>query len=137
MDTMLVEQIVIANQLGELRRMTEWLHDSGNVMCIANDILFKLDLCANEAVSNIITHAYDDKKHHDIILEMHKTAEGTNLVIRDDGFPFNPLKMPEHELPQGLAEAQIGGLGVHLIRRMASRCHYRRENGFNILSLGV
>ena len=137
MNAMLEEQIVIANQMGELRRMTEWLHDSLLAMEVAKDSVFKLDLCANEAVANIITYAYNDKGHHDIILEMRKTADGTSLVICDDGMPFNPLNTPEHQSPRGLPEARIGGLGIHLIRQMASRCNYQRVKGFNILSLEV
>jgi len=137
MNTMLVEQIVIANRLDELRRMTAWLHGSAKAMGVGKDTLFKLDLCANEAVANIVSHAYSDDHRHDIILELHQDAENTSLVIRDDGVPFNPLDMPEHEVPRGLAEAGIGGLGVHLIRKLATRCRYQRVNGLNVLSLEV
>jgi len=135
--TMHSERLVIANDLHELRRMTQWLHDSGQALGVAEDALFKLDLCANEAVANIISYAFDDDRRHDISLEMNKTAAGASLVIRDDGRYFNLLDAPAHEAPATLADARIGGLGIHLIKRISSHCSFQRSNGFNELSLEV
>lgn len=137
MATMQGEQLVIANQLHELRRMTQWLHDSGQALGIAEDALFRLDVCANEAVTNIIDYAFVDNRRHNICIEMNKTPAGAILVIRDDGVNFNPLDMPEHQTPATLAEAAIGGLGIRLIKRMTSRCSFKRANGLNVLTLEV
>jgi len=132
---MLGDRIVITNRIEELRRMSQWLRDSANEADIGTDLLQKLDVCANEAVANIIFYAYDDEKSHDITLELAKTASGAALVIRDDGRPFNPVEAPEHTTPTGLEDAQIGGLGVHLMRRMLSRLDYQRADGINVLYL--
>jgi anti-sigma regulatory factor (Ser/Thr protein kinase) len=137
MSAMLGERIVIANQLSELRRMTQWLHESAAASGVADSAIFLLDFCANEAVVNIISYAYGDKLCHDITLQLHKTGAGARLEIRDDGKPFNPLDAPEHEPPRALDDATIGGLGIHLIRRLLPRCQYRRAGGVNVLSLEV
>ncbi|MCX7140704.1 MAG: ATP-binding protein [Proteobacteria bacterium] len=128
-------RFVMGNDLAELRRMTQWVQESAGAAGIAPEVVRILDHCANEAVVNIISYAYEDAKRHDIVLELNKTAHGAGLVIRDDGKPFNMLEAPEHRPAENLAGAQIGGLGIHLIRRMAARCDYRREGGFNVLSL--
>jgi serine/threonine-protein kinase RsbW len=60
---------------------------------------------------------------------------GARIVIRDDGKPFNPLEMPVHERCGCLADAKVGGLGIHLIRCLMARCDYRREGGINVLTL--
>jgi anti-sigma regulatory factor (Ser/Thr protein kinase) len=128
-------RFVMGNNVAELRRMTQWLRESAGAAGIAPDVVRILDQCANEAVVNIISYAYEDAERHDISLELIKTAHGASLVIRDDGKPFNMLDAPERRAAAGLADAQIGGLGIHLIRRMTARCDYRREGGFNVLSL--
>jgi anti-sigma regulatory factor (Ser/Thr protein kinase) len=128
-------RFVMGNDVAELRRMTQWLQESAAAAGIARDLARLLDQCANEAVVNIISYAYEDEKHHDITLELSKSANGACLEIRDDGKPFNMLEVPEREPVASLADAQIGGLGIHLIRRMTARCDYRREGGFNVLSL--
>lgn len=131
----LSNRFVMSNDMAELRRMTQWLQGSSKAAGIAPDIVRLLDQCANEAVVNIISYAYEDAKRHDIALELNKTALGACLVIRDDGRPFNMLEAPEREQAASLADAQVGGLGIHLIRRLMSRCDYRREGGNNVLFL--
>ena len=131
----LANRLVISNQVSELRRMTEWLWANGTAADIPQDLLFKLDVCANEAVINIISYAYDDSRQHDITLELNKTAAGACLVIQDDGKAFNMLEVPERKHAKSLADAEIGGLGIHLIRRLMPRCDYQREGTFNVLSL--
>ncbi len=132
---LLGNRLVIGNDAAELRRMSQWLRDSAAAADIAPDLVFALDHCANEAVINIIDYAYDDAARHDITLELNRTAEGACMVIRDDGKPFNLLQAPEHENCGCIADAKIGGLGIHLIRCLMARCEYRREDGENVLTL--
>jgi anti-sigma regulatory factor (Ser/Thr protein kinase) len=132
---MLGDRIVIVNEVTELRRMTQWLWTAAAGAGIAERLVHILDVCANEAVANIISYAYDDAVRHEIALDLSKTASGARLVIRDDGRAFDVSKAPAPATPASLDDARIGGLGIHLIRRMTSRCDYRRENGFNVLLL--
>jgi len=129
------DRLIIRNEITELRRMSEWLVGSGQASGLSQDVISRLEVCANEAVTNIISHAYDDAARHDIALELNKTATGACLTIRDDGKPFNMLEAPEHRQPASLADAKIGGLGLPLMRGLMSDCRYRRENGFNVLCL--
>jgi anti-sigma regulatory factor (Ser/Thr protein kinase) len=133
--TMLGDRIVIGNDISELRRMSEWLRTIVAETDLPGELLYRLDVIANEAVTNIISYAYDDAARHDITLELTKSAGGATLVIRDDGKPFNVLDVPARQPPKGLDDAAIGGIGIHLIRRLTSRCDYRREGRFNVLSL--
>jgi len=132
---MLAERIVIGNDLGELRRMSQWIRDIANAVNLPNDMAFALDYCANEAVTNIISYAYEDSERHDIELELTAAGQGARLVIRDDGKPFNAPQAPEYIAPSSLADAHIGGLGIHLMRKLMAHCDYRREGNFNVLSL--
>ena len=129
------DRLTISNEMAELRRMSEWLGSSGQACGMQKEVLSRLEVCANEAVTNIIRYAYEDPKGHSITLELDKTATGARLVIRDDGKPFNMLETPEPRQPASLADARIGGLGIPLIRRLMSQCAYRRENGLNVLCL--
>lgn len=133
--TVASDRLVIANDVAELRRMTDWLCNAAAAMTASREVIDMLDFCANEAVSNIINYAYDDNAHHDITLDLHRTTEGVRLSIEDDGRPFNMLEAPEFVAPAELAEARVGGLGIHLIRHRISRCDYRRKDGCNVLFL--
>lgn len=131
------ERLVIANSQGELRRMSRWLQDFGFDAGLRPSVTSAMDLCANEVVINIISYAYDAPGPREISLELETILGGARLVVTDDGRPFNLLQASEHELPRTLDQAVIGGLGILLVRRMASHCEYRRDQGRNILSIEV
>jgi serine/threonine-protein kinase RsbW len=128
-------RLVIRNEVAELRRMTEWLWAQGREADVPEDLLFKLDVCANEAVTNIMSYAYDDQDRHDIMLTLDTSEADVCLVILDDGKPFNLLDSPEPRHVDRLEAATIGGLGIPLIRGLMPRCTYQRAAGRNILAL--
>ena len=55
------DRLIIRNDVAELRRMSEWLVGSGQAAGLSKEVLSRLEVCANEAVSNIISYAYDDR----------------------------------------------------------------------------
>ena len=127
--------LVVTNRIAELRRMSQWLRDRCALAGVSEELIQRLELCANEALANIMSYAYSDEAAHDITLTLDTTIDHVRLCIRDDGRPFNPLGMPEHAMPASLADAAVGGLGVHLIRNMMSSCGYERRDTHNMLTL--
>jgi anti-sigma regulatory factor (Ser/Thr protein kinase) len=54
------------------------------------------------------------------------------MVIEDDGQPFNPLlDAPAPDLGAATEERPIGGLGLHMVKKMTRSLTYRREGGRN------
>ena len=57
--------------------------------------------------------------------------------LTDDAAAFDPLRQaPAPDLEASVAARPIGGLGVHLVRRLIDRADYRREAGRNVLRVG-
>ncbi|MBR2853250.1 MAG: ATP-binding protein, partial [Clostridia bacterium] len=48
---------------------------------------------------------------------------------------FNPLEKDEPDTGLSAEEREIGGLGIFLVRKTMDSMEYRRENGFNILTI--
>jgi serine/threonine-protein kinase RsbW len=48
------------------------------------------------------------------------------MIFEDDGLPFDPCSGPDPSLPRTLADAQVGGRGLLLVRRMATTLRYER-----------
>ena len=59
------------------------------------------------------------------------------IDIVDQGIPFDPLSLAAPALTDDLANRQVGGLGVFLIRRLMDDVSYRRADDQNILQLIV
>jgi serine/threonine-protein kinase RsbW len=106
----------------------------------------RVDLVLEEALANIINHAYPENTPDPLV----ELGAGTDtdgvflLALTDHGPPFDPVGVSEAapELEASLAanmEADLehrlpGGLGLFLIQSM-SEASYRREDGANILTL--
>ena len=123
------------NDLSELKRMSEWIHRTGKLMELPQALAFELDLCATEAVTNIITYAYEDAASHCIRLRLKQAGGRANIEIEDDGKPFNPLEFPSAPPVSSLEHAPLGGRGIHLIRSLMTDCKYHRRDGKNILTM--
>ncbi|KEA62169.1 Serine-protein kinase RsbW [Marinobacterium lacunae] len=127
--------LVISNEASEIPRMSRWLDAALRQHQVSKAQRFKFDLCANEAVTNIIFYAFPDKGERQILLELGVGEDEISLLIEDDGVPFNPVEAPEHKKPSSLDDAPIGGLGIDLIRHYMDRCEYERSNNKNRLKL--
>ncbi len=96
----------------------------------------KIELAIEEAVVNIIRHAYQDPGH-EIAMIFRKLPGKIEIEIRDSGKPFNPL---EHILPidpnLSLEERKIGGIGLSLIENIMDELDYKRQDEINRLILG-
>jgi anti-sigma regulatory factor (Ser/Thr protein kinase) len=92
-------------------------------------------LVAEEALANIIQHAYDDGDEHPIEMTLAIDEGEVHLEIRDDGKPFDPTKMPAPDMDHSEEEQTEGGWGIQLIKTLTSEVSYAREGGYNILRL--
>lgn len=115
--------------------MSAWLDGALRRLNAPQALFFGFDLCANEAVANIVEHAFPDGGAHEIVLRLRSTGGALCLEIEDDGIAFNPLDQPPHRAPASLEDARIGGLGIELIRHYMHACDYARRDGRNLLTL--
>lgn len=128
-------ELAIANRLDELGRASAWLDRVADSLDLSPEMRFRLDLGLTEAVTNVVAYAYRDSAEHEIRIRLRADGVGVTLEVEDDGVAFDPLQAERPPVPSSLAEAPIGGLGIHLIRSMLDECHYRREAGRNRLTM--
>lgn len=82
-------------------------------------------------------HGFDDEQPHSIRLCLSRRGEYLELRIEDDGRAFDPLSVPPRRPYDNLEHAEVGGLGIHLMRSLMDACHYMRKNDKNILTLSA
>jgi anti-sigma regulatory factor (Ser/Thr protein kinase) len=80
------------------------------------------ELVFEEVVSNVIRHG--GAAHIEVSIASADRA--LVLSFEDDGPPFDPLQHPSPVLPKTLEEANVGGLGLFLVRKVSSALHYER-----------
>jgi sigma-B regulation protein RsbU (phosphoserine phosphatase) len=89
----------------------------------------------DELLMNIISYAYLDDGKHDIGFKVELSADRLKVSMVDDGIPFNPLGVETPNTELSIEEREIGGLGIHLIRKMMDRVSYRRRIDKNVITV--
>lgn len=102
---------------------------------VPQEMAFKVNLSLDELLTNTLSYGYPEGGEREISVRL--ATQGQTLVIEthDNAFPFNPLEKPEPDISQNIDERPIGGLGIHIVRKMMDEIAYRREAGFNILTM--
>jgi sigma-B regulation protein RsbU (phosphoserine phosphatase) len=126
-------EVRLRNELSELDRLHRTLTEFGGQHGLPDNVLHDLKLALEEIVTNIISYGYTDSQQHEIRVRLGIEAGEMRVDIEDDGQPFNPLEAPEVDTTKPLEERAIGGLGVHLVRKLTDGLEYRRHEGRNLL----
>jgi len=125
----------LKSKLSELNELCRHLEDCGNVMELPQKCLFEINLGLDELFTNIISYGFDDGIEHQIKFSLAKEKETLVVQVEDDGKPFNPLEAASPEVSQDLDTINIGGLGIHLVKKMMDDIDYKRVKGKNKLIL--
>ena len=91
----------------------------------------EIDIAVEEIFMNIANYAYAPAVGKAVI----SVSTGDRVVIRfeDTGKPYNPLEQPAPDLDKPLAEREIGGLGIFLVKKIMDSVEYFRLEDKNIL----
>ncbi len=76
-------------------------------------------LAVDEALTNIIRHAYQGKPGK-MIVSVRATDDKIEILLEDQGKKFDPTQVPSPELPRH----KPGGLGIHFIRTIMDQMIY-------------
>ena len=113
----------------------ERIHTAVDILAAADgwqpDFMFQIRLALEEVGTNIVQYGYDEQgrgtSHHTHL--QRPIPHYGNCRRRQ---PFDPFSdAPPPDLDSSVADRPIGGLGIHLVRKMMDEAHYRREDGRN------
>lgn len=98
---------------------------------VPGDVRAALDVMLDEIVSNIVAHSGASAFE----MTVARTERGVELVFSDDGRPYDPLARGDPDTSLDAASRPIGGLGILMVKRMASSLAYDRVDGRNVLTV--
>lgn len=104
---------------------------------VSEEAIYSLETALEEIVTNAVKYAFRKAKVHNIDVTASVNAKAAELVIENDGDVFDPTSVAEPDINRPLEKMPVGGLGIHLIRSLASGLEYRRENDRNRLRVWV
>jgi anti-sigma regulatory factor (Ser/Thr protein kinase) len=125
--------VELKNSLPEIERLARIVDDFGQRHRLNTKHVHNVKVALDEILTNIISYAYADNREHSIVARLCLDQDKWTVEVEDDGRPFNPLNAPEPDTEQLLEVRPIGGLGIHLVRKLTDELTYRRQNNRNIL----
>ncbi len=131
------EVLKLRNDMAELDKLHRFIEKLGRKLRLSKKYIVETNLVLEEVVSNIIAYAYRDCQDHFIKISAIPQVNGA-LVLRveDSGRPFNPLNVAEPELTyDDLENCNIGGLGIHLVRKLMDDVSYDYRECKNVLEM--
>lgn len=129
-----MKRLLLRNDLAELDRLAGWVEgrlQRGD----SSDRSLAIQLCLEEAVANVIMYGGAKADRPEIAIELERDGETVVARIEDDGQQFDPTQIPPPTVAASLEAAEVGGLGIHLMRSFATGMDYDRRNGRNHLTL--
>ena len=125
--------ITLHNQQAEIQRVTAVVEEFVARHDLPQPVLFAMTLGLEEILMNVISYGYRDTAQHDITVRITLYDGVVRTEVEDDALPFNPLEVPEPDVSKPLEDRAIGGLGIHLTRKMMDNLEYHRVGSQNLL----
>ncbi|NQT76440.1 MAG: ATP-binding protein [Bacteroidetes bacterium] len=128
--------INIRNDISELHEIIEVLKELSEKWDLSKKSAMHINLALEEIITNIIFYGFNDKEEHRISIEFIKEKNGVEIIITDDGNPFDlPAAEDFMDKDKTSEIREIGGLGVHFVKTLMDRMSYKRKDEKNILTL--
>jgi serine phosphatase RsbU (regulator of sigma subunit)/anti-sigma regulatory factor (Ser/Thr protein kinase) len=131
----MILKMTIKNHLSEIGQVKKRFNTFSEQYGISTPIRRKMNIVFDEMLNNIISYAYHDEDEHEIEIRVELSENRLTVSIVDDGIPFNPIGVETPDTELSLEERKIGGLGIHLVRRVMDKVSYQRRIDKNIATI--
>ncbi len=98
---------------------------------VPGPVRMALDHALVEHLQNIVNHSRATR----VGIRFDAMPDSVSALISDDGVAFDPTAAPEVNTATPIDERPIGGLGIHMMRRLCDQLVYRRQGEVNQLQL--
>lgn len=102
---------------------------------VSDGIRRSVNVAVDELLENVLSHGTGGRENASVVVEVELDDNRVNVCITDDGPPFDPFEMAEPDTTLSVEEREIGGLGIHLVRKLMDEVSYERRDGHNVVML--
>ncbi len=110
-------KLTIPSDLAYLPIVLNVTREMAKIMGFAEGDIYKLEVGAEEAVTNVIKYAFDEAEdaNFDVILEGEPI--GLNIIIKEKGVPFDPTLIHQYSKDTLAEDLNQKGLGTYLMKQ--------------------
>ena len=119
----------LKNRISGLKVLNQHLNNWAKDTNLTANSILRINICLDELFTNIVSYGFEDDMEHTIKFTLKAENNLLTINIEDDGIPFNPLEKVDPDFPDNVDSAKIGGLGIHIIKKLMDNVRYERKQG--------
>ena len=130
-------RMTIGADPGAVARVSAALAEFAEAHALPASIQRSMNVALDELLTNTFWYAFSGREGGEVTVDVELCADRLCVTLTDDGKPFDPfgLAAPLPDTAASVEERPIGGLGIHLVRRMMDEVGYQRRTGRNVVTL--
>lgn len=127
--------LTLRNNIDQIALLPPFVEETVKMSKLDPDLTDSLNLALEEVVANVIFYAYPHGETGEILIQAAQGQNALTFTITDKGKAFDPTAQKEANITTSLENRPVGGLGIHLVRKIMDHVRYERRNGKNVLIL--
>lgn len=124
---------VFPGRYESLEKIGLFIRSEAERLGLSNSEVFAVETAVDEAVSNIIEHAYKGEGIGEISCTCSSTSDKLTIILEDHGEPFDPKSVPVPDLGAPLKKRKDSGLGFFMMNQWMNEVRFQFEPGINRL----
>lgn len=127
--------IVLKNDIQQIPFLNDLIHEIAEKINLDESLAMGINLALEEAVTNVMMYAYPEGVEGKVNVDAFASDKSLKFIISDRGKEFDPTAKPEPDITLKAEDRPIGGLGIHLVRKIMDSVSYKRVDGKNMLTM--
>ncbi len=117
-------QLVIESDFSNLAKVADFITHAAADWELDDRTTYNIQMAVDEAVTNVIEHAYRGRSDGSIEISCDVTAGEFIVEVQDFGKPFDPKKVAKPQVKGPLSERTVGGLGIYFMNKLMDRVEF-------------
>ena len=124
-------QLTIPSQTRYLNLVTGLAKRAGMVAGMDDATASKVSIAVDEAVTNVIMHAYHGEADHEVDIELRFKSTALEIHIWHTGHGLDESRITLPDPREYIKHPRKGGLGLLLMSRFMDEVHFAESDGRN------
>jgi len=116
--------ICIDSEFDQIGRARDFVEAIARRIPMSEPEIYDMVLAVDEAVTNVIEHAYGGLRGRTVELLAEYAADHFTIIITHHGASFDPSGHQDPVMKEHLAQRRVGGLGLYLMRQLMDLIEY-------------
>ena len=126
-----VRKLHLDSDIQQIPKLSSFLATVAEEKKLSQSVATSINIAIEEAVTNVIMYSGADS----VDIETESNDNEIIYTVKDSGKPFDPTQTPDVDTNQSLDDRKIGGLGIHLFKKIMDIVTYKRLGDKNILTM--